>query len=57
MAGNIAIHLGRWANPPHSRRFYDYRNQSEAKPNGSINNHICTKKEYDYWYVECENII
>jgi hypothetical protein len=43
MAGNTAIHLGRWANPPHSQKFSDYRNQSEAMPNSSINKHLHKK--------------
>jgi hypothetical protein len=43
IAGNTAIHLGRWANPPHSQNFSDHRNQSEAMSNGSINNHLHEK--------------
>jgi len=43
IAGNTALHLGRWANPPHSQKFPDYRNQRGAMPNSSINNHLHKK--------------
>jgi hypothetical protein len=43
-AGNTAIYLGRWANPPHSQKFSDYRNQSEAMPKGFYKQSFALKR-------------